>query len=170
MRTLRIVVVATLFAVNGLLFLPYARACDGALCWTDSKGANVLSRDATKSTLAEEAAKIAKTKSVSLEYASVIHCPGNQPGGTTEVYCRSAMDFCPLYWPDSRGPFVAIWQRKRFSDGTPPTAWRAIGLTCYTDLVPAKPVLSLAQIRDAFHHTPFSKPGLRLQPKGALGT
>lgn len=169
-RSLTAISLLTLFVgtVNRLDDATGPGQCDGLHCDLGGGGIDVLGKSDLRKKLADEQAAVGSSRVVSLQYSSTVYCPGNAPGRGTDNYCKSAVDYCPNYWPDSVGPLVQLWHRKEYSNGTPPTAWRAIGLTCYTDLVPAKPVLSLAQIRDAFHHTDFSKPGLRLQPKGNL--
>jgi hypothetical protein len=178
-RRLKLIVIASVaaFIIAMQWLLPANAEADtgngpcGAFCpRTTGDGLKVRGRSATKQVIAEETARLnnGMSTTMTIRFTSTVHCPDNAPDSVNEAYCRSAIQYCLKNWPGSIGPLVQIWDRAEYSGGKPPGAWRSLGLTCYTDLIPGRPVLSLAQIRDAFHHTPFSKPGLRLQPKGNL--
>ncbi|MEO6143595.1 MAG: hypothetical protein ABIP19_06400, partial [Dermatophilaceae bacterium] len=99
-------------------------------------------------------------------YQTLYACQFNTPGDTAAL-CANAVWACAGNTAaQGLGPLVQIFRRELGANGTPTTAWVTVGTTCHADLAPGGPTLGIAQILAAFHHTPWSKPTLRIQPEG----
>jgi len=69
------------------------------------------------------------------------------------------------------GPMTWIWSRPINPTGNPSGPWVRIGLSCNVPALAvvaaaARPVLTLAAIRQAFREVQFAKPVVRIQPEG----
>lgn len=103
------------------------------------------------------------------QYASVSPCNGYPGRAGSDELCGRAAIMCIA--PPGDGPAVAIYSRQTTKAGAPVDGadgqWRARGVTCFPELVPgATNVLTMAMIRDAFHHTDFTVPTVNIQPEG----
>jgi len=83
--------------------------------------------------------------------------------------CVGASQACAGNTPaQGQGPQFRLYRRELDTNAKPLTGWQLIGTTCFPQLMPGKPVLGMAQILAAFHHTAWSKPTVHIQPEGNL--
>ncbi|KNX38865.1 hypothetical protein VV01_19775 [Luteipulveratus halotolerans] len=108
-----------------------------------------------------------RPQKVPYEYVTTLACPDANPddpaGGNG---CASALTMCAGQ-PNTTGPYSRVY-RRLIGPGNERTPWDNIGATCWPQKVPGntRPQLTLAMIREAWTHTPFSKPSLSMQPVG----
>lgn len=98
------------------------------------------------------------------EYQSLSDCAQAQPGTISQdVSCAHALKDCP---PTEKGPWLRIW-RRTLQAGIEVAPWATVGTTCASDVAPgARPTLTMADIKEAFLRTPWSKPQISSQPAG----
>jgi hypothetical protein len=106
------------------------------------------------------------------EYRLTLACGVNRvrgvEGSDDVTNCSYALKACQYRTPPSDEPLYYVWQRKRTPANSP---WQIVGDTCGTQSAPPAappppPVPTLAQIQQAFKRLPFSKPTVRVEPKG----
>ena len=106
------------------------------------------------------------------EHRLTLACGSNRVrsvSGTDDVAnCSYALKACQYRTPPSNEPLYYIWQRKKSPANSP---WQIVGDTCGTRSAPVAappppPVPTLAQIQQAFKRLPFSKPTVRIEPRG----
>jgi hypothetical protein len=89
-------------------------------------------------------------------------------GSDDVTNCSYALVACRYRMPPSDQPLYNVWRRPT----SPANArWELIGDSCGTRSVPPAappppPVPTMAQIQQAFRRLPFSKPTVRVEPKG----
>lgn len=89
-------------------------------------------------------------------------------GSEDVTNCSYALSACQYRNPPSDQPLYYVWKRRTNPPNSP---WVLAGETCGTQTappaaVPPPPVPTLGQIQDAFRRLPFSKPSVRIEPKG----
>ncbi|MGV1008809.1 MAG: hypothetical protein ACOYBY_09400 [Dermatophilaceae bacterium] len=88
--------------------------------------------------------------------------PGSAQGDT--MCARAAMGCVASNGP---GPLMRVWRQATNSAGQPQGGWEQIGLTCYATALPnARPMLTMAMIREAFHLTPWATARTEVEPVG----
>lgn len=106
------------------------------------------------------------------DYKLTLACGQNRvrsvDGSDDATNCSYALKACQYRTPPSNEPLYYIWQRKKSPANSP---WQIVGDTCGTRSAPAAappppPVPTLAQIQQAFKRLPFSKPTVRIEPRG----
>jgi len=106
------------------------------------------------------------------DYKLTLACGQNRvrgvDGSDDVTNCSYALKACQYRTPPSNEPLYYIWQRKKTPANSP---WQIVGDTCGTQSAPAAappppPVPTLAQIQQAFKRLPFSKPTVRIEPRG----
>ena len=107
-------------------------------------------------------------KGPTFEYGTTTACSLSAPDGPgAQSLCTRALTACT---DPARGlgPLTRIW-RRTLQAGKPPSGWTLLGVTCWADAVPGgtpTPTLTMADILQAFHTTPWSKPQITTQPVG----
>ena len=106
----------------------------------------------------------------SFEYVSVYACPFSTPGSAgADISCPGAIQACATNTPEQgQGPQVRLYRRELNASGGAIGGWTLIGTTCSPERAPGKTVLGLGPILAAFHHTPFAKPAVHIQPEGNI--
>ena len=104
------------------------------------------------------------------EYVKVINCPGNTIDNVATAYCISADNYCQANEPDSAGPWSRLYRRV-VNTGGEVGDWQNLGLTCFTDAVPAtsgapEDTLGIGDIVAQFHRTDFALPHASIEPPG----
>ncbi|HKJ12817.1 MAG TPA: hypothetical protein VJ976_10580 [Ornithinimicrobium sp.] len=104
------------------------------------------------------------------EYIKVINCPGNTVDNVASAYCISADNYCQENEPGSVGPWSRLYRRVVNGDGEV-GEWQDLGLTCFTDAVPAtsgapEDSLGINDIVAQFHRTDFALPQVSVEPPG----
>lgn len=89
-------------------------------------------------------------------------------GSEDVTNCSYALSACQYRNPPSDQPLYYVWKRRT---SPPKSPWVLAGETCGTQsappaAVPPPPVPTLGQIQDAFRRLPFSKPTVRIEPRG----
>lgn len=104
---------------------------------------------------------------VTYEYDSSLACADAIRGTDRgSVACTEATSACPD--PAAPGPLRRIWRQDRV-DGQIVVAWRVIAVTCAAGGVPgARPGVTLAMVREAFHRTPWATLSTSIQPVGGI--
>ncbi len=106
------------------------------------------------------------------QYRTVVNCDGNNAENTNTEICAIAVNYCP-----SIGEGAALWHRMYrsivYRDGSPSGPWEQFGTTCFPDALPgesgpAAPVLTIGQIVEQFHSTPFALPQTIMEPPGGV--
>ncbi|KGN36339.1 hypothetical protein N803_05915 [Knoellia subterranea KCTC 19937] len=107
------------------------------------------------------------------QYGSSSFCSNTPPGasGGSDPSCTAEFAVCNPTGASggASGPAVRVWQREVDRTGQPiaGAAWREIGWTCLSSLVPgATNVLTMQMILNEFHDTVFAKPTASIQPVG----
>lgn len=81
--------------------------------------------------------------------------------------CTYALTACRYRTPPSDKPLYYLWRRATDPANSP---WELMGDMCGTEAAPAAaappPVPTMGQIQEAFRRLPFSKPTVRIEPKG----
>ncbi|MGB7449499.1 MAG: hypothetical protein WA892_10265 [Ornithinimicrobium sp.] len=100
----------------------------------------------------------------------MINCPGNTINDVATAYCISADEYCETNEPDSAGPWSRLYRRVVNDDGDVGD-WQNLGLTCFTDAVPAtsgapQDTLGINDIVAQFHRTDFAVPQVEIEPPG----
>lgn len=88
-------------------------------------------------------------------------------GSDDVTNCRYALIACQYRNPPSDKPLYYLWRQAAVDAGAP---WVFVGDMCGTEAAPAAavppPVPTMGQIQEAFRRMPFSKPTVRIEPKG----
>lgn len=103
------------------------------------------------------------------EYLTIVNCEGNTADNVDTEVCADAATFCA-----ANGQGDAIWHRmyRRIVTREGDTGdWEAFGTTCFPDALPAQsgpaaPTLTIGQIVQQFHSTPFALPQTSMEPPG----
>lgn len=106
------------------------------------------------------------------EYRLTLACGSGRvrsiQGSEDVTNCSYALSACQYRNPPSDQPLYYVWKRRTSPPNSP---WVLAGETCGTQsappaAVPPPPVPTLGQIQDAFRRLPFSKPTVRIEPRG----
>lgn len=106
------------------------------------------------------------------EYRLTLACGSGRvrsiQGSEDVTNCLYALSACQYRNPPSDQPLYYVWKRRT---SPPKSPWVLAGETCGTQsappaAVPPPPVPTLGQIQDAFRRLPFSKPTVRIEPRG----
>lgn len=106
------------------------------------------------------------------EYRLTLACGSGRvrsiQGSEDVTNCSYALSACQYRNPPSDQPLYYVWKRRT---NPPSSPWVLAGETCGTQsappaAVPPPPVPTLGQIQDAFRRLPFSKPTVRIEPRG----
>lgn len=106
------------------------------------------------------------------EYRLTLACGSGRvrsiQGSEDVTNCSYALSACQYRNPPSDQPLYYVWKRRTNPPNSP---WTLAGETCGTQAappaaVPPPPVPTLGQIQDAFRRLPFSKPTVRIEPRG----
>lgn len=88
-------------------------------------------------------------------------------GSADVTNCSYALTACQYRTPPSDKPLYYLWRKKKSPADSP---WELVGDLCGTEAAPAAaappPVPTMGQIQEAFRRLPFSKPTVRVEPKG----
>ena len=89
-------------------------------------------------------------------------------GSDDVTNCSEALIACRYRTPPSDKPLYLVWRRATEPANSP---WELVGDTCGTESAPPEapeppPVPTMGQIQEAFRRLPFSKPTVRIEPKG----
>jgi hypothetical protein len=162
------VLVVSVAVVSALLGAPIAKAegCGHRVNCQIQQGGATVTLNAEKVRELRKPPPTTAKKVKAYEFKSVVDCEFNTVTDPTEFYCTRAVSYCAEFEPGTSGPLIQIWRRETYEDGRKPGPWKRVGKTCYSDLVPSAPVLSMAQIISAFRRTPFAKPMVHIQPEG----
>lgn len=107
-----------------------------------------------------------------VEYRLTLACGSGRvrsiQGSEDVTNCLYALSACQYRNPPSDQPLYYVWKRRTNPPNSP---WVLAGETCGTQsappaAVPPPPVPTLGQIQDAFRRLPFSKPTVRIEPRG----
>lgn len=83
------------------------------------------------------------------------------------VGCTEATSACTD--PTAPGPLRRVWRQDRAADGQIVQPWRVIVVTCAAGTLPqARPAVTLAMVREAFHRTPWATLTTTIQPVGGI--
>lgn len=83
------------------------------------------------------------------------------------VGCTEATSACTD--PTAPGPLRRVWRQDRAADGQIVQPWRVIVVTCAAGALPqARPAVTLAMVREAFHRTPWATLTTTIQPVGGI--
>ena len=123
---------------------------------------------ATKAPKAEPVAAGPRTWEYELTLACGTGRVRSIQGSEDVTNCSYALSACQYRNPPSDQPLYYVWKRRTNPPNSP---WVLAGETCGTQAappaaVPPPPVPTLGQIQDAFRRLPFSKPTVRIEPRG----
>ncbi len=105
-------------------------------------------------------------------YRTVVNCDGNNADNNNTELCAIAVNYCP-----DNGLEENLWHRMYrsivYRDGRPDGPWEDFGTTCFPDALPGEsgptaPVLTIGQIVEQFHNTPFALPQTAMEPPGGV--
>lgn len=81
--------------------------------------------------------------------------------------CSAALVACAYAEPPSEMPQMYVWRKPA---GDPSAPWEYVSTTCIVPALPGAPpppaVPTMGQIQTAFRQLPFSKPTVRVEPRG----
>jgi hypothetical protein len=123
------------------------------------------------STAAKPASAGNNAKKPAYEYRLTLACGSNRvrsvEGSSDVTNCAEALIACRYRTPPSETPLYLVWRRATDPANSP---WELVGDMCGTEAAPEaaapRPVPTMAQIQEAFRRLPFSKPTVRIEPKG----
>lgn len=103
------------------------------------------------------------------EYLTIVNCEGNNVDNVNTEVCALAATYCA-----ANGQGDQIWHRmyRRIVTRDGDTGeWEAFGSTCFPDALPAQSgpaatTLTIGQIVEQFHSTPFALPETSTEPPG----
>jgi hypothetical protein len=88
-------------------------------------------------------------------------------GSADVTNCSFALQACQYRTPPSDKPLYYLWRKRKNPANSP---WEFVGDMCGAEAAPAAaappPVPTMGQIQEAFRRLPFSKPTVRIEPKG----
>ncbi|MDF2143785.1 hypothetical protein [Knoellia sp. p5-6-4] len=88
-------------------------------------------------------------------------------GSSDVTNCSYALTACRYRTPPSDKPLYYLWRRTAEPANSP---WQLVGDMCGTEAAPAAaappPIPTMGQIQQAFRRLPFSRPTVRIEPKG----
>ena len=152
---LSIVVSPTVFAGNGSGIISTTVSSEGNTTHASERDVSQLQGGRDLS---------GKTYSTPMVFAVRLMCPTAQIGEQNPGACVSAVMGC-LVNGQAQGVGMLYEILARPAGSTQP--WQPIGTTCFADHVPGTgPVLSIGQILDAFHTTPWASARINTQPAG----
>ena len=114
----------------------------------------------------------ARNATPTVQYRLTLACGSGRvrsvQGSEDVTNCSYALSACQYRNPPSDQPLYYVWKRRTNPPNSP---WTLAGETCGTQAappaaVPPPPVPTLGQIQDAFRRLPFSKPTVRIEPRG----
>ena len=157
--------------VSVLVFL----ACGGALARADAVGENRSDGAVVRLSESESGnlptappvapADLSASASPQPRYEYRFASACERVAGTMgDTNCVWAMLACP--GTDGPGPLVDIF-RRTVVGATPTTGWSQVGSTCYPP-ASARPAVTMAMIREAFHLTKWATPQIATQPEGNI--
>ena len=120
---------------------------------------------------AKNAARVKDSKP-RFEYRLALACGSNRArsveGSEDVTNCSYALTACRYRTPPSDNPLYYVWRRATEPADAP---WQLMGDSCGTETAPPEapkppPVPTMGQIQEAFRRLPFSKPTVKIEPKG----
>lgn len=135
----------------------------------DSRGATVLLSTGETKMLTGSASVLigSQARLVTYEFDTSLACVdavrGTDRGG---LGCAEAATACPD--PNEPGPLRRVWRQGRLPDGQVVEPWRVVATTCAAGAPGARPAVTLAMVREAFHRTPWAALSTTVQPVGGV--
>lgn len=177
MKAIRITLVGlciatTLVVDRGLAASADQPRCDeGQLrCATTSEGVDLLVNhsDLIRVPSSETVVAGGVGRLVTYEYDTSLACVDAVRGTDRgNVGCTEATSACTD--PTTPGPLRRVWRQDRAADGQIVQPWRVIVVTCAAGTLPqARPAVTLAMVREAFHQTPWATLTASVQPVGGV--
>lgn len=134
-------------------------------------GFSIPSRQPTQHRSKGNAEPVANAKA-EYAYRLTLACGSNRArsieGSEDVTNCSYALTACRYRTPPSDNPLYYVWRRATEPADAP---WQLMGDSCGTETAPPEapkppPVPTMGQIQEAFRRLPFSKPTVKIEPKG----